>query len=215
MGADDNDEGGCVTKNWDSPRQQMGVIGAAGQGEEQGTNKSFFQFHLRIPNLAQRNSLRLMDEESSGRKIWVICQVWRESSSRLLTRRKGGRRVQNSYFPSAFLDKTADNYSHPGCYNLYQYTHGVVRSNWICEDQEESQAVLRRCEAVLSWREAVLRSVICLLAIVVSNMGQVDMSIAMLKKKIYCSLRYMSKFGCFKAAHLLGYQGLQGFCWKV
>ena len=57
--------------------------------------------------------------------------------------------------------------------------------------------------------------VICLLAVVVSKKGQVDKSIAMLNKEIYCSLRYIFEFGCFKAAHLLEHQGLQGFCSKV
>ena len=59
------------------------------------------------------------------------------------------------------------------------------------------------------------KCVICLLAEVVSKKGQVDKSIAMLNKEIYCSLRYIFEFGCFKAAHLLEHQGLQGFCSKV
>ena len=56
-------------------RQQMGVIGQLSVE----TNKQKFhsvQEFLSSSREAQRNSYRLMDEESTGRKIQVICQLW-------------------------------------------------------------------------------------------------------------------------------------------
>ena len=85
---DNDDEGWVVTKNWDSPAATVGGYWRSWPRGGAGNKQKFLSIWFEnSPNLpfsreAQRNSRRMMDEELSGRKIWVICQVWSESSSR-------------------------------------------------------------------------------------------------------------------------------------
>ena len=73
----------------------MGLIGTAGQ--EEGTNKISFE-NFSFSGGTKKFLWGVMDEESSGRKIWVICQILSETLSRLLTERKGGRLCEKLIF---------------------------------------------------------------------------------------------------------------------
>ena len=88
----DNDEGGfCDKKLRLACGNRWGLLAQLATRSREQTKVSF-NFIWEFPQfLAQRNSPELMDEEWSGRKIWVNCQVWSEISSRFLTRRKGWR----------------------------------------------------------------------------------------------------------------------------
>ena len=138
-----------VTKNWDSPAATDGGYWHSwprgGAGNKQKFHSISFENSPSLPfsKEAQRNSRGLMDEESSGRKIWVICQVWRESPSRLLTRRKGGRLwlfakliFLRQLLPSRLSQLTTCTY------NLC--THDIVRTNWTCEEVGNIRALRTR-----------------------------------------------------------------------
>ena len=115
MDDNDDDEGWVVTKNWDSPAATVGGYWRSWPRGGAGNKQKFLSIWFEnSPNLpfsreAQRNSRRMMDEELSGRKIWVICQVWSESSSRHVSTavEKLGSWADSSFFPNVFWDKAA------------------------------------------------------------------------------------------------------------